>query len=379
MTMRFCFFLFLIGNLLTTHYLEAEQLRRESLETYQQRLKWFSESQYGLFIHFGIYSQLGGVWKGETVKGYAEWIQGKGRIPREEYAAIIKTFNPQKFDANLIVRSAKEAGMTYLVITAKHHDGFCLWDSQYTDFDVANTPFKERDILEELKQACQKHGLKYGLYYSIIDWNHPTQKLPKKRWPGKTLIVDNRKQEYLTYQHNQIMELLKKYDPTLLWFDGDWAEWWTLQDGIKLYNDILKIKPNIIMNNRVAKRREFELDYVTQEQKHFEQAFGKHWEGCYTMNNSWGYKKHDTEWKTPETIYNKLKDINEKGGSLLLNVGPDGNGEVQPEAYHILSEVSKLLKANPVSKKTVKVNQVPGIIKDSKQQKMNPEDIDQAP
>jgi alpha-L-fucosidase len=319
--------------------------KEESLESYNNRMQWFVDSPYGMFIHFGLYSTVGGMWQGKPIEKYAEWIQGTGNIDR----------GPQR-----------RPGMNYLVITAKHHEGFCLWDSQYTEFDVASTPFKGRDLLEELRQACDKYGIKFGLYYSIIDWNHPTQKRPSelgdKAWPGMTVIVDNRKQEYVDYQKNQVLELIKKYDPAVLWFDGDWAAWWTMPDGIDLYNAIREASPHVIVNNRVAKRDGYELDFVTQEQGHFKDAFPKHWEGCYTMNKSWGYKKNDNNWKDGQTIYNKLKDINEKGGNLLLNVGPDGNGVVQPEAYAILRETAELLKAKPIHKKTPQITAVPGVI-----------------
>ena len=339
-------------------------LKKESLENYLARMQWFAKAEYGMFIHFGLYSQLGGVWKGQQVKGYSEWIQGRANIPRDEYAQLIKTFNPVGFDAEGIVRTAKQAGMEYLVITTKHHEGFCLWDSKYTDFDVANTPFKGRDIIDELNKACKKHGLKFGVYYSIIDWNHSSQKRPfelgKKGNPGQTVIVDDRKQEYVDYQKNQVLELIENYDPAVIWFDGDWVNWWTLQDGIELYNAIREASPNIIVNNRVAKRDQFELDYVTQEQHHFAEAFPKYWEACYTMNKSWGYKKNDHQWKSAQTVYNKLKNINEKGGSFLLNVGPDGNGVVQPEAIAILEQTAKLLEAAPISKKIPQITKVPG-------------------
>ena len=350
---------------LPSAFVQAETSEKESLQAYNARMEWFAEAKYGMFIHFGLYSQAGGVWKGKQIKHYAEWIQGNANIDRDEYAGLAKAFNPVDFDADFIVRTAKEAGMTYLVITAKHHEGFCLWDSQYTDFDVANTPFKGRDILEELNQACQKHGIRFGLYYSIIDWNHPSQKRPselgKKGRPGNTLIVDDRKQEYVDYQKNQVLELLKKYDPAMLWFDGDWANWWTMQDGLELHQAIREASPQVIVNNRVAKRNGYELDFVTQEQKHFSGAFPKHWEGCYTMNKSWGYKKHDHAWKDAQTVYNKLKDINEKGGNLLLNVGPDGKGVVQPEAIAILQETAVLLKEKPIQKNTPTITKVPGI------------------
>ena len=301
-------------------------LRDETLADYNQRMTWFSEAQYGMFIHFGLFSHLGGEWKGDPVPWYSEWLQATKQIPREEYATIIKEFNPQKFDADFIVRTAKEAGMKYLVITSKHHEGFCLWDSKYTQFDVGSTPFKGRDILAELGKACQNHSLKFGIYYSIIDWNHPTQKPknPKAKafqgW-GQTVIEDGKKDEYIAYQTNQLLELIHNYHPDMLWFDGDWVNWWTMDDGIKLYNTLHKATPKIIVNNRVAKRTGFELDFVTQEQKHFSEAFPKHWEACYTMNGSWGFKKGDDKWKEAQVIYDKIKDVNEKGGNLLLNIG----------------------------------------------------------
>jgi alpha-L-fucosidase len=331
-------------------------------------MNWFAQAQYGMFIHFGLYSVLGGEWKGEDVEWYAEWIQASRNIPREEYAQVAGEFNPSKFDADFIVRTAKNAGMKYLVITSKHHEGFCLWDSKYTDFDVTGTPFRGRDILQELSSACKKHGIRFGIYYSIIDWHHASQTpslegdRPFRRW-GQTLMRDGGKEEYIKYQTGQILELIEKYDPDMLWFDGDWVDWWTLDDGIQLYNTIREASPDIIVNNRVAKRNSFELDFVTQEQKHFEESFPRHWEGCYTMNKSWGYKKHDHGWKDVQTIYNKLKDINEKGGNLLLNVGPDGNGEIQPEAIDLLKETGKRLEAEPIHKNIPEITKVPGIIR----------------
>ncbi|MEM9398655.1 MAG: alpha-L-fucosidase [Verrucomicrobiota bacterium] len=352
---------------------QAAELKSESLEEYNTRMQWFADTQYGMFIHFGLYSILGGEWKDQRLPNknggggsvYSEWIMGTLNIDREEYAELAKEFNPADFDAETIVSAAKKAGMTYLVITSKHHEGFCLWDSAYTDYDIAATPIKDRDLLMELKQACDKHGIRFGLYYSILDWHHHTQARPvdlgKKGNARNTQIVDDRKQEYVDYQRNQVLELIEKYEPSVLWFDGDWVKWWTMKDGIELYNAIRNADRNVIVNNRVAKRKTFELDYVTQEQKHFKDAFAMHWEGCYTMNYSWGYKKSDDAWKSAQTVYDKLKDINEKGGALLLNVGPDGNGVVQPEAYAILAETAELLKANPIKKSVPNIQKMPGI------------------
>lgn len=360
------FFILSVLSMVTAYGVRGDTLKSEPLEAYKDRIEWFAQSQYGMFIHFGLYSHLGGEWKGEPVEWYAEWIQASRDIPREEYAKIINVFNPAAFDADFIASTAKQAGMKYLVITSKHHEGFCLWDSQYTDFDIANSALKGRDLLAELSEACKQHGIKFGLYYSIIDWNHSSQEpsmkgdRPFPRW-GQTLMKAGQKAGYVDYQRRQIIELIRNYQPDLLWFDGDWVDWWSLDDGIRLYHTIRKEDPAIVVNNRVAKRDQFQLDFVTQEQEHFEEAFPRHWEGCYTMNKSWGYKKHDDQWKDAQTVYNKLKDINEKGGNLLLNVGPDGDGRIQPEAVEILLKTAALLQAKPIEKRQPKIQTVPSI------------------
>lgn len=320
----------------------------ESTSEYNQRMRWFTDAKYGLFIHFGLYSQLGGEWEGEIHKQYAEWIQANADIPTQVYAMLTSTFNPKDFDAELIAKTAKAAGMKYIVITSKHHEGFCLWDSEYTNFDVASTPFKGRDILAELSAACKNHGLKFCTYYSIIDWHHPSQERNMDgddRWGhwGNIRMKSGKKQEYITYMKNQIKELIEKYDTEMLWFDGDWVYWWDMTSGQDLYQYIRELKPEILINNRVAKRAVFKKDFGTPEQKHPGESLNHEWEACYTMNHSWGFKKNDTEWKDPQTVFEKLQDINGKGGNLLLNVGPDGNGVVPQASIDILLEVGKMI------------------------------------
>ena len=320
----------------------------ESNEDIVQRMKWFTDAKYGMFIHFGLYSQLGGVWQGDIVENYAEWIQAHADITSQEYAMLTHTFNPTDFDADLIVSTAKKAGMKYLVVTAKHHEGFCLWDSKYTNFDIANTPFK-RDIIKELADACSKYDIHFGTYYSIIDWHHPSQERNldnsgHERW-ANIRMKTGKKQQYITYMKNQIKELIENYDTELIWFDADWVQWWDMASGIDLYNYIRELKPEIIINNRVAKREMgFKMDFGTPEQFHLENKVEYEWEACYTMNNSWGYKESDKNWKDAQTVYDKLIDINYKGGNLLLNVGPDGNGKIPKASVDILLEVGKMLK-----------------------------------
>ncbi|WP_343329209.1 alpha-L-fucosidase [Polaribacter staleyi] len=320
---------------------------KESNEDFTERMKWFSDAKYGMFIHFGLYSQLGGEWKGKTINKYSEWIQAYADISPQEYAMLTHAFNPTEFDADFIVSTAKKAGMKYLVVTTKHHEGFCLWDSKYTNFDIANTPFK-RDIIKELADACRKYNIHFGTYYSIIDWHHPSQErnLDKSginRW-SNIRMKTGEKQEYITYMKNQIKELIENYDTEMIWFDADWVYWWDMNLGIDLYNYIRELKPEIIINNRVAKRDFFKKDFGTPEQFHLENKVEYEWEACYTINNSWGYKKSDKNWKDAQAVYNKLMDINGKGGNLLLNVGPDENGKIPKASVDILLEVGKMLK-----------------------------------
>ncbi len=324
----------------------------ESEEAFQNRMQWFLDAKYGMFIHFGLYSQLGGIYKGNDEGRYAEWIQANQQIPKSEYSKLIDTWNPEKFDADKIVKLAKKAGMKYLVITTKHHEGFCLWNSEYTDFDIDNSPMKGRNFIKEISDACKKYGIRFGTYYSIIDWNHPSHDIPNtaeeidsshNRWMDLKL-VEGKKAEYVQYMKNQIKELIEKYDTDILWFDGDWVGYWTLEDGNDLYQYCRELKPEIIINNRVSKRKIFKKDFGTPEQEHPGETLNHYWEACYTMNDSWGFKIKDTDWKSPQVIYEKLQDITGKGGNFLLNVGPDGNGKVPKEAIEILLEVGKMIK-----------------------------------
>ncbi|MCT4603914.1 MAG: alpha-L-fucosidase [Marinifilum sp.] len=339
-------FLSLLITLLTGVQ-EKKDYLEESETEYEERMQWFIDAKYGMFIHFGLYSQLGGVWKNDTIDGYAEWIQARADIVAQEYTMLTHTFNPKDFDANKIVSLAKKAGMKYIIITTKHHEGFCLWDSKYTNFDVANTPFK-RDILAELSKACRANGIRFGTYYSIIDWHHESQQRNATgenwwtRW-GHVQMKVGQKSQYIKYMKHQIKELVENYDTDILWFDGDWVDWWSNDTGVDLYNYIRGLKPNIIINNRVAKRHLFKKDFGTPEQEHLKEKVDYEWEACYTLNKSWGFKLNDHKWKSPETVYNKMKEINSNGGNLLLNIGPDGNGNVPSKSVEILIEVGNML------------------------------------
>ncbi len=346
--------LFLIALTLPQLSLQAKDAETLAQSDLDSRMEWFSHDRFGMFIHWGVYSTLGGEWKGKHVPGYAEWIQARADIPSKEYSPLTKNFNPTHYDPEKWVIAAKKAGMKYVVITTKHHDGFCLWPSDATTYDIDDaSPFK-RDILAELSAACKKHGIKFGTYYSLIDWHHPSQEPNAKRkghfgrW-GNNLMKPGRKQEYITYMKAQIKELIEKYDTEIMWFDGDWNPWWTLQDGDDLYRYIRTLKPSIIINNRVSKRGQFKYDYGTPENSTPGAALDYYWEACWTMNHTWGYSKYDKTWKSDRVLVQKLVDIASKGGNLLLNVGPKADGTIQDEAYQGLDALGRWMKVHSQS------------------------------
>jgi len=330
----------LLTSLLLCTQLIAGEPPSESDEAFNDRTKWFTDAKFGLFIHLGLYSQLAGEWKGETVEWFAEWIQKSAKITPEEYIPLAKTFNPHALNAEDYVLRAKEAGMKYLVVTTKHHEGFCLWDSPNTEFDTGEGTTFDRDILAELSAACKKHGLKFGTYYSIIDWYHLSQRVPQAG--HRTPMRD--KDGYVTYMKEHLKELIDQYDPDIMWFDGDWTPWWTIEDGADLYSYLRELSPRMLINNRVSKRHEFKKDYGTPENFTPGEALDYLWEACWTVNESWGYKKNDKDWKTTSQLIQKLIDINTKGGNLLLNVGPKGDGSWPAESIQQFKEIGQWTK-----------------------------------
>jgi alpha-L-fucosidase len=317
----------------------AQEFTRETREQKGARMAWWRESRFGLFIHWGLYSIPAGEWKGTT--NHAEWIRTTAQIPLSEYDKFIGQFNPVKFNAGEWVRLAKNAGMKYIVITSKHHDGFCLFDSKFTDFDVTSTPFK-RDVLKELADACHKEGIKICWYYSIMDWHHPDY-LPRRDWEKDRPTQGADFDQYVEYMKNELKELLTNYgEVSVLWFDGEWEESWNPKRGKDLYDYVRGLQPNIIINNRVGagrsgmegmtKEGEFAGDFGTPEQEVPSTGFpGVDWETCMTMNEHWGYNRHDQNWKSSKELIQILADIASKGGNLLLNIGPTSEG-VFPEA-----------------------------------------------
>jgi alpha-L-fucosidase len=326
--------------------------------TYSQQkadpMTWWRDARFGLFIHWGLYAIPAGEWNGVTT--YAEWIRTNAQIPLDTYDQFVNQFNPIKFDAEAWVRMAKEAGMKYIVITSKHHDGFCLFDSKYTDFDVMSTPFK-RDIMKELADAAHAEGIKICWYHSIMDWHHPDY-LPRRDWEVNRSSEDADYERFVTYLKNQLKELVNNYgDIGVLWFDGEWEETWTPERGWEIYRYIKTMDPDLIVNNRVGKGRagmsgytqkgEFAGDFGTPEQEIPATGWpGVDWETCMTMNDHWGWNKNDHNWKSAEDLLKKLADIASKGGNFLLNVGPRPDGTFPDEAVDRLSAMGAWMNKN---------------------------------
>ena len=331
--------------------------------TKDERMQWWRDAKFGMFIHWGIYSIPAGEWDGKQISGLGEWIMEGAKIPVSEYESLAKQFNPVKFDADEFVRIAKDAGMKYIVITSKHHDGFCLWDSKVTDYDIIDaTPFK-RDILKELSKACKKQGIKLCFYHSIMDWHHPDAQAPfYPNYNDSSKSNPNFSRYVANYLKPQIKELINNYGPLgVLWFDGEWVKDWTEPMGKDMYNYVRALQPNIIINNRVGKGRkgmeglskedqEYSGDFGTPEQQIPATGLpGVDWESCMTINGTWGYKSYDHNWKSSENLLQKLADIASKGGNFLLNVGPTSEGLIPEESVERLEAMGKWMKINSES------------------------------
>ncbi|HEY3412666.1 MAG TPA: alpha-L-fucosidase [Armatimonadota bacterium] len=319
------------------------------------RMAWWREARFGMFIHWGLYAVPAGRWNGKTVDGASEWLLNNAQIKVADYEPLQKQFNPVKFDALAWVRLAKAAGVKYITITSKHHEGFALWDTKQTDWSVMNTPYG-KDILRQLAAACKAEGIKLCFYHSIMDWHHPDY-LPRRAWdPRPGLSPDYSR--YVKYMKAQLKELLTGYgDIGVLWFDGEWEDTWTHEQGVDLYNYVRGLQPSIIVNNRVDTGRsgmggmstnaEPVGDFGTPEQTIPGSGLpGVDWESCMTMNDSWGYKVDDHNWKSSETLIRNLIDCASKGGNYLLNVGPTSEGLIPPESVERLKAMGAWLKVN---------------------------------
>jgi len=326
------------------HAAEAPAVANETKEHKDARMAWFREARFGMFVHWGLYSVPGGYYQDKPVKGYGEWIMNNAKIPIADYAAFAPQFNPVKFNADEWVRIVKDAGMKYIVITTKHHEGFAMFPSKASSFNINDaTPFK-RDPIAELAAACRKQGIKLGLYYSQnLDWHHPGGGIWGGDWdPAHKGDPEKYVNEIVI---PQLKEILANYgDISVLWFD--------IAGGVinkeradRIYKTVMECNPNIIMNNRLGGG--YQGDTETPEQNIPAQGFpGRDWETCMTINGTWGYKKDDKNFKSTETLLRNLIDIASKGGNYLLNVGPSPEGEIPAGEVKPIAEIGKWLQVN---------------------------------
>jgi alpha-L-fucosidase len=306
------------------------------------RLKWWREARFGMFIHWGVYSVPAGTYNGKKIGGIGEWIMNSGKIPTAEYQKYAKEFNPVKFNADQWVKTAKEAGMKYIVITSKHHDGFAMFDSKASDWNIVKASPFGRDPLKELAAACQKNGIKLGFYYSQAqDWNNPGGAAAGGHWDK---AQDGSMDKYIEkVAVPQVKEILTNYGPiAVLWWDTPCD---MTKERAEKFLPLLKLQPGIIMNNRLGGG--FDGDSETPEQEIPATGFpNRDWETCMTMNDTWGYKSYDHNWKSTETLIRNLVDIASKGGNYLLNVGPTSEGLIPEASVERLKEVGKWMKVN---------------------------------
>lgn len=342
---------------------QAQQLPKE------ERIKWWREARFGMFIHWGVYAQMAGVYKGhEQARGGAEWIMNRMKVPVLEYKEVARSFNPVNYNPDEWVRMAKDAGMKYIVITAKHHDGFALFDSKASDWDVVDATPYGKDLLKPLAAACKKYGMKLGFYYSQAqDWGNAGGSVARKDmregWPNP----DSARIDAYTREHKghwdplqetetfdqyindvaipQVKEILTNYgEISVLWWDTPTN---MTDEAANKLQALLALQPKIITNDRL-KRPNFPGDTKTPEQKIPTQAEldGMDWETCMTMNGTWGYRTSDNKWKSAETLIRNLCDIASKGGNYLLNVGPKPDGTFPQESIDRLKKIGDWMKVN---------------------------------
>lgn len=319
--------------------------------------QWFRDARFGMFIHWGLYA----------IPARGEWVKSIEKIPDEVYDRYFDEFNPTEFDPVFLAKTAKLAGMKYAVLTSKHHDGFCLFDSRYTDYKITNTKYK-KDAIREFLDAFRAEGLKVGLYYSLLDWHHPDYPAFDDPYhPMRGNPEANQKRDfskYLEYMHNQIKELVTQYGKLdLMWLDFSYdelkGEKWR---ATELVNMIRSFQPDILINNRLDAAADHFGGIMTDEPKVYSGDFacpellmppqGLHddsgeaipWEICASINESWGYNAQDKNFKDSTLIIKKLIEAVSKGGNFILNISPDAKGKLQTEAVETLKKVGEWLR-----------------------------------
>ena len=313
----------------------------ESTEDRNARMQWWREGKFGMFVHWGVYSTTGGLYRGQKLPSSAEWMMCRGKIPIAEYEQYADQFNPTKFDADQFVGLAKQAGMKYLVITAKHHDGFAMFGSQCSDWDVVDkTPFG-RDIMKELADACQKQDIKFGFYYSQAqDWHHPGGF--GNNW-DKTIKRVSSDQYVMNKAVPEVKQLLTAYgDIGIFWWDTPRK---MSRESFDALHSLTGLQDSVITNDRLGE--DYPGDYKTFERRIPDRApVGKDWEVCMPISGSWGYKIGDENFKSTTTLIQNLIRIVSMGGNYLLNVSPTGEGILLPQAVERLKAVGQWVEVN---------------------------------
>lgn len=307
--------------------------------------KWRA-NRFGIMIHWGVYAIPGGWWNGKEVRGAGEWIKAFAKIPNADYDALLPQFNPTNYNPQAWARAFKEAGAKYVVITTKHHDGFCLWDSRFTDYDVGSTPWK-KDLLKPLADAVRAEGLDMGFYYSIIDWHHPDYRASLKSDDDRAAYA-----RYIQFMKDQIKELLTEFGPiTTLWFDGRWDPAYKNNPHIGADMEVYcrSLSPGLVLGDRVRA-----YDAIADYNSGYERRLPAKqpptdWEACMTMTeNSWGY--HATwsgnGWKTPRYLCELLTRCTAMRGNFLVNLGPRADGSIRPEEAQRIARMGEWLKIN---------------------------------
>ena len=315
----------------------------ETREQRDARMKWWREARFGMFIHWGVYSVPAGTYHDKRIDGIGEWIMNSAKIPTAEYQGFARQFNPVKYNPDEWVRLAKEAGMKYIVITSKHHDGFTLFKSNASKWNVVDATPYGKDLLKPLSEACAKHGLKLGFYYSQAqDWNNPGGAAAGGHWDE---AQDGSMDDYIrNVAAPQVKEILSNYGPiSVLWWDTAVD---MTKERAEMLLPLLKLQPGIIHNNRLGGG--FNGDTETPEQFIPPTGYpgGRDWETCMTMNDTWGFKSYDDNWKSTETLVRNLVDIASKGGNYLLNIGPTSEGLFPEASVQRLKEVGRWMKVN---------------------------------
>jgi alpha-L-fucosidase len=290
----------------------------------QRRMKWWHDAKFGMFIHFGLYA----------AHGRHEWAMENEAIPVAEYQKFTAGYNPAPGSAQRWARLAKAAGMKYMVLTSKHHEGFCNWDTKLTNYNAVNYGPK-RDVIREFVEAGRAEGLRVGFYYSLMDWHHPDGARCQDDPAARRRFVD--------YTHGLIRELMTNYGKIdILWYDVSWpleADGW---ESEKMNRMVFGLQPDIIVNNR----NRLAGDFSTPEQRIVAETGGRAWESCMTLNDSWGYQRADDNWKDPRTVIRNLITCAQGGGNYLLNIGPQPDGGIPPESVRILTAVGEWMKRN---------------------------------